>query len=928
MKHALGRIFGSIAVKIGLIILALGATTAAALVSSATLTSRVTNEVDTLIHAQLPPLEAAIDVAAAISNLKDAANSTITANSKFALPQQSERLYLSYQNLTAALDATGLDMTQNFGESLTRLDEHIKILIQARETELTAESQNRKRLAELNTLSSQFAGDLQESTKKSAFRLMLSTSDAASTVKSSVTNLLDKDVHELSVAYLLKSEAEFAAGIAIALGEARGKSSDRAIRSLAESSLARLAPLIDEAASFKNLSICVAVTRRLQSKIESLLAAPTTSLSSGHRGILDSHAAVASAFASTITTLQTSLTKTGDSTVKENEIAVKALVEGSLQEIRDIDEINLRVKSILLKALQGTASGNSGYISSLQADLEKEATEASRALSILPADLAQKARQLLDAMDSETGLLATRLNAIRALANARETAEALETELTEISAQSVQLSAKSLSEISASGAALLTGSLTALSTMKWIGLVATLILIGSPVLTYFYIIRPLLAVTRSTERLAGGDLSGIDRTRGTSGEIARLFKALNVFRLNILEKEQMEGEARARAEQERHSAAKAEEERLARIDAEKARERDDERKEQERLRIATQERDALNAANETERAARHAEQTAIVEALAQGLRRLSESDISQTIDIEFPAGYEQLRSDFNTALLSLKDVVQSLSATSQAIHGDSSEISSAADDLSLRTERTASTLGETAAALTELTAAVKSAAGGAEQAKQTVLAARAHAETTSLVVVDAISAMDAISQSSSKISKIIGVIDDIAFQTNLLALNAGVEAARAGDAGRGFAVVASEVRALAQRSSSAAREINHLINASTQDVKRGVSLVNETGDALRSIVGDVSQIANHMAEITTSAAEQSIGISEINAAVASLDQATQQNAAMFEETTAASHSLTAQASVLTGIVSQFKSDNLLDGDCLSKPLEGIFSQAS
>ena len=180
-----------------------------------------------------------------------------------------------------------------------------------------------------------------------------------------------------------------------------------------------------------------------------------------------------------------------------------------------------------------------------------------------------------------------------------------------------------------------------------------------------------------------------------------------------------------------------------------------------------------------------------------------------------------------------------------------------------------------------------------------------NAQSASTVVKEAISAMDAISESSEKISKIISVIDDIAFQTNLLALNAGVEAARAGEAGRGFAVVASEVRALAQRSSEAAREINNLISESGQEVGRGVSLVDQTGEALRSIVHDVSEIATHMSEIATSAEEQSAGISEINTAVANLDQTTQQNAAMFEETTAASFSLANEAATLSEIVSQF-----------------------
>jgi len=226
--------------------------------------------------------------------------------------------------------------------------------------------------------------------------------------------------------------------------------------------------------------------------------------------------------------------------------------------------------------------------------------------------------------------------------------------------------------------------------------------------------------------------------------------------------------------------------------------------------------------------------------------------------------------------------------------------------LSRRTERQAATLEETAAALDELTASVRSAAEGAGLANQVVSDAKSSAEASGVVVQEAVDAMEEIQTSSSKISRIINVIDDIAFQTNLLALNAGVEAARAGEAGRGFAVVASEVRALAQRTSDAAREINDLISTSSQHVGRGVDLVGQAGSALQQIVESVSNIAVHVSEIAVSANEQSSGLAEINTAVNQLDQVTQQNAAMFEETTAASHSLTKEAENLSETTAQFR----------------------
>jgi len=241
-----------------------------------------------------------------------------------------------------------------------------------------------------------------------------------------------------------------------------------------------------------------------------------------------------------------------------------------------------------------------------------------------------------------------------------------------------------------------------------------------------------------------------------------------------------------------------------------------------------------------------------------------------------------------------------------AIRSGSSEISQASDDLSRRTEQQAASLEETAAALDEITATVNKTADGARQASSVVQSARGDAEKSGHVVRDAVAAMNAIEQSSTQIGNIIGVIDEIAFQTNLLALNAGVEAARAGDAGRGFAVVASEVRALAQRSAEAAKEIKTLISASGQQVGAGVNLVGQTGEALQRIVSRVAEIDGLVSEISASAQEQATGLQQVNTAVNQMDQVTQQNAAMVEQSTAASHSLAQEADVLAASVSRFR----------------------
>ncbi len=309
---------------------------------------------------------------------------------------------------------------------------------------------------------------------------------------------------------------------------------------------------------------------------------------------------------------------------------------------------------------------------------------------------------------------------------------------------------------------------------------------------------------------------------------------------------------------------------------------------------------------EAQRVAQVRNEAVVNESFGEGVSRLAHGDLTYRLEQEMPAAYAQLQRDFNAAMEKLQESMRGINDSSSGVKTAASEISHAADDLSRRTEQQAASLEETAAALDEITATVKKTADGARQANAVGVDAKSEAERSGEVVRSAVLAMGEIEKSSRQIAQIIGVIDEIAFQTNLLALNAGVEAARAGEAGRGFAVVASEVRALAQRSSDAAKEIKTLINASTQQVESGVDLVNETGKALQKIVTKVAEMSVLVSEISASTQEQSSGLAQVNTAVNQMDQVTQQNAAMVEQSTAASHSLAGEADTLTSLVSRFR----------------------
>jgi methyl-accepting chemotaxis protein len=379
------------------------------------------------------------------------------------------------------------------------------------------------------------------------------------------------------------------------------------------------------------------------------------------------------------------------------------------------------------------------------------------------------------------------------------------------------------------------------------------------------IAAPVASMTRVMRRLADQDTNVEIPGVGRRDEIGRMADAVKVFKDNAIERVRLAAEAvtfqqnldRRREEEQAKSEA-----------------------------IAQAQKD-------------------VVDALKSGLADLAAGDLTVRISRVVAQDYEALKSDFNAAMESLQKTMGSIASNTMGVKAGAAEITKASDDLSRRTEQQAASLEQTAAALDQITATVSKTAEGAKSARDLVNAALQDAEESGRVVGETVTAMGGIETSSREIGNIIGVIDEIAFQTNLLALNAGVEAARAGEAGRGFAVVATEVRALAQRSAEAAKEIKTLISASGTQVETGVRLVGDTGEALSRIVDQVTRLNGLVMDIAASAQEQATGLGQVNSAVNAMDQTTQQNAAMVEQSTAASHGLAHEAEELARLVGQF-----------------------
>lgn len=377
---------------------------------------------------------------------------------------------------------------------------------------------------------------------------------------------------------------------------------------------------------------------------------------------------------------------------------------------------------------------------------------------------------------------------------------------------------------------------------------------------------PILQITSAMRKLADGKLDTAIAGEERVDELGEMARALGIFKQNAVAKIEIEQQSE-----------------VERASAEDMRRHNDE----EKQRIANQ----IDFA---------------VAALASGLGRLSSGDISELIQTPFDGRLEQLRSDFNSSLGQLQQVMGNIRNNSLSIQGNAAEISKSSDELSKRTEQQAVALEQTAAAVDQIATTVRSSAERAAEANRIVVETKLSADASFTVVESAVSAMARIENASGKIVQIIDVIDDIAFQTNLLALNAGIEAARAGEAGKGFAVVAQEVRELAQRSADAAREIKVLIDRSSEEVSSGSHLVKQTGIVLSDISSKIVTVSEQVGQIAIAARDQSKALGEVNSAVNQMDLMTQKNAAMVEQTSAATRYLSSEADNLLALIGRFK----------------------
>lgn len=904
MMPAVSNIFGSVMVRLALIFGALATMTAAAIAISWMVFQTIATNMETLTESRLPELGSAGQIVSVADRVRGLLSDILLAETGDDIDRLMFKKTMIMEDLKQQASALAPEQAGQLDGLIVDAETAIIQIMAARRAQFASSASVDEALV-MAAEEAKSASDLLDQKGREAFRDVLRGSElTTAAIDDTLTRLVDQDFTRVRTVLAIRAEMNLLSGLALALSQSEDAATSSALIRLATESRERLPELtqaLTEGGEGADVSSAVAEFQSLLAPVLDGSGAPLRA-----DRILSLRQSIDTVLTTTLDENYERLLVSGEQASAANGKAISDLLQKEVSQIRTMSRLQLASNTFMETILFTVLSRDAAELGQRNEEMQAAAEALKSAMGTVPVELQDALQGLLSYANPENGIFAVRKAALDAHVAEAQSAKAAADSVRQIAVTTGEFASNAQSRIGASAVELSAEVQQARLRIQSIGLFSLAIVVLAPVLIWLTVTRPLNRVTRITERLAQGDLSEIEGLDNRKGEIGRMAEALKIFRTGALERIEMQ-EAEKKRDAEMQEAERAAE--RAKHEAEmRAREAEAEQARQKREREAEEKarEDRLREEAEQERKARAAEQELVVGALAESLKRLSGGDLTHTIDTAFPGSYEALRQDYNAAIGTLADLIRQIGQSSGLIDSGSAEIASSSLDLSRRTENAAATLEETAAALSELTASVSSAARGAAEATETVDTVKRDAETSHKVMQDAVAAMGQIESSSSEIAKIVEVIDSIAFQTNLLALNAGVEAARAGDAGRGFAVVASEVRILAHRCSDAADQINKLISDSTGHVQTGVSLMDNTSDALETILRGIQDMAKNVSEIAVSSQEQSNGISEINVAVEQLDRSTQQNAAMFEETTAASQSLTDEAGKLAQLVAGFR----------------------
>ena len=843
MSAAHGSIFGKTAFKVGSAVALMGLSTVGAILIAFLVFSSFSQQIDVLSTRTVPQLAASSEVVDQSSKLKDGFTELVLADDPEELKEAFDTASGMIDGFEAAVASLPPETSAQLEAVTAAMRSSLTQLFETRQREFETSRDINFAVADLVNLDRFIAAELNNLSKLGQVQMQYGALNTINMIDETLRTLVERDFSSLRVALEVQADLNAITGAVVALSALSDPQLRDDITALALRALEDYESNLPQLLQIGDIDPVPLQTMLLVAK--SSLA---NNISRRPDQLMRLRDQSEEAITATITTLTASLVELTAEASKKNSTQIQSLLDGEVQRILSLDKLATDLANFVSAGLSGAQGSTPAQLEAAQKDMEARAATLSERIKATSPTLSARADQLAAFAEPGAGIVAKRRDMLADRRSAIEASRSAAQKLLTAAQTAMTVSARSIDDIETAASALSRHIASARNQMIGIAVAAVVLLVLVQVGVRITLVKPLQAVAASTRKLSSGDLSALDHAPKSGGEIGEMVSALEIFRDNIRKNEELEEKARAQAE----------------------------------------------------------DQAEVVRHLAAGLGKLRDGDLTYQITAHFPDHYEKLRSDFNLAVDNLGRTIATIADSARLVMETAGEISSAATAIARRTETSAASLEETAAALEELTASVKSASLQADESGRIVLKTRSNAEKSGEVVQAAVSAMQRIVQSSEGVSRIVDVIDDIAFQTNLLALNAGVEAARAGETGRGFAVVASEVRELAQRSANAAKEIGDLIAESSGHVRNGVDLVTQTGDFLQDLILSINTVSDNVLGIANAAREQSSGLGEINNATSNLDRATQQNAASYEETTAATTALSNEAKTLFGEVTKFK----------------------
>lgn len=828
------RPFASLSGKLSAILLALGGITIVLGLMSYTLFQRIASDMGELANVKVPETQTSLAVSSSVDAVKANILDILTATSVGDLQARRGQVGQSLDAMTAAAsDLNGATRNDIDGHARA-LGATLDQLVQTRINQLQRAEQLAGQSQEVQAISLELQILLAEIADEARFNIAVGAETTVDEIDATLQELAHTKFDILQQILEVRADVNLLSGLALASGFNRDVGMASIFKDLAQSAVDRANKALSTLEGQTEVEIDLPLLKGSIAQFLAAVEAGSRSSGAARSEILSVRQASDAAIGAALDEMIFVVIIAVEEASERNRTAVDNLMVGEVSAIMTLLELNTAINTFQAAAL-GVLVAPSVEVVALRDAVFSDAVAKVRSFAILEDPGQAEIRERMEKLVApEGGLAANRSASLIAARRASELALASKAGIAPISDIVLEVVSSRQNEIATTATAI--DRMLTESQLQILLLLAGAagIFFAALFLTNRLVTRPLRNLSQATEKLASGDLAPIDGFARSSTEVSRIAEALSVFRQNLVDKDRIEAEAHR------------------------------------------------------EREANEAEQQRIVGELGRALDSLSHGDLTTRIDADFAGEFELLQRNFNASLEQLQSIMKGVIATSKTLSDGSDSLASSASSLAKRTEQQAASLAETTATVAQIKDSVDDTAQNAVEANDKVDATRKLAEDGRDIVSESVSAMEEIEKGSTEIFQIISTIEDIAFQTNLLALNAGVEAARAGSAGQGFAVVAAEVRALAQRAGEAAKEIAGLIRTSQTQVRNGAQLTTKASDALIQIAEQVFEVSEVVSAINSAAQTQAVGISEINSAMAALDDLTQQNAAMVEETTAAS----------------------------------------